>query len=410
MLKRITTIAPKGRYVAGRGVSGAGLTASVVRDEFLNGWSLEAGALVLASNGLCAIDEMDKMIPEDRSAMHEALEQQTVSISKANIQATLIARTTVLAAANPKFGRFDPYETVASQINLPSTLINRFDLIFPIKDLPDEKKDEKFPELAGNCIGGGLHSEFVRRKRPDFQEFLLIPKEKSFCHAVTINLKAYYKAKSILKSRRINDENAVETFKTNEEVLEVLSKIAKQYKLRIGLDIAASSFFEKGYYKYKNKELIRDKVDQTDYIKNLIKKFNIFYVEDPMQEEDFSGFKEILNYTKDNNLKTLVVGDDLVTTNMRLTMRAVGSDSINAMIIKPNQIGSLIEVKKVVEFCNKHNIIKIFSHRSGETSDNILADYCIGFEGDFIKTGIYGRERLIKLKRIIDIEKTLNRF
>ncbi|HJN56399.1 MAG: minichromosome maintenance protein MCM [Candidatus Woesearchaeota archaeon] len=143
MLKRIGTIAPKGRYVSGRGVSGAGLTASVVRDEFLKGWSLEAGALVLASNGICAIDEMDKMNPEDRAAMHEALEQQTVSISKANIQATLISRTTVLAAANPKFGRFNPYEMIAGQINLPPTLINRFDLIFPIKDLPDENKDKK---------------------------------------------------------------------------------------------------------------------------------------------------------------------------------------------------------------------------------------------------------------------------
>lgn len=89
------------------------------------------------------IDEMDKMVPEDRAAMHEALEQQTVSISKANIQATLIARTTVLAAANPKFGRFDPYGIIADQINLPPTLINRFDLIFPIKDLPDEIRDEK---------------------------------------------------------------------------------------------------------------------------------------------------------------------------------------------------------------------------------------------------------------------------
>jgi len=130
MLKRISLIAPKGRYVAGTGVSGAGLTASVVRDEFLKGWSLEAGALVLASNGICCIDEMDKMNPEDRSAMHEALEQQTVSISKANIQATLISRTTVLAAANPKFGRFDPYGIIAEQIDLPPTLINRFDLIF----------------------------------------------------------------------------------------------------------------------------------------------------------------------------------------------------------------------------------------------------------------------------------------
>ena len=143
MLKRISTIAPKGRYVAGKGVSGAGLTASVVRDEFLKGWSLEAGALVLASNGICCIDEMDKMTTDDRDAMHEALEQQTVSISKANIQATLISRTSVLAAANPKFGRFDPYGIVAEQIDLPPTLINRFDLIFIIKDLPDETKDEK---------------------------------------------------------------------------------------------------------------------------------------------------------------------------------------------------------------------------------------------------------------------------
>ncbi len=143
MLKRVKVIAPKGRYVAGRGISGAGLTASVVRDEFLKGWSLEAGALVLASNGICCIDEMDKMIPEDRVAMHEALEQQTVSISKANIQATLLARTTVLAAANPKFGRFDPYGIIAEQIDLPPTLINRFDLIFTIKDLPDEAKDGK---------------------------------------------------------------------------------------------------------------------------------------------------------------------------------------------------------------------------------------------------------------------------
>lgn len=143
LLKRIQLIAPKGRYVSGKGVSGAGITASVVKDEFLKGWSLEAGALVLANNGLCCIDEMDKMGSDDREAMHEALEQQTVSISKANIQATLLARTTVLAAANPKFGRFDPYGIIAEQIDLPPTLINRFDLIFTIKDLPDEERDTK---------------------------------------------------------------------------------------------------------------------------------------------------------------------------------------------------------------------------------------------------------------------------
>ncbi|MDO8480586.1 MAG: LAGLIDADG family homing endonuclease, partial [Nanoarchaeota archaeon] len=100
-------------------------TAAVVKDEFMNGWSLEAGALVLGNRGVVCIDELDKMSDDDRDAMHEALEGQTVTISKANIQATLRSETTVLAAANPKFGRFDPYEVIPKQIELPSTLINR---------------------------------------------------------------------------------------------------------------------------------------------------------------------------------------------------------------------------------------------------------------------------------------------
>ncbi|MFH0875710.1 MAG: minichromosome maintenance protein MCM [archaeon] len=141
LLKRISIVVPKGRYVSGKGASGAGLTASVVKDEFIRGFALEAGALVLTNRGICCIDELDKMSKEDRSAMHEALEQQTVTISKANIQATLRSETTVLAAANPKFGRFDQYEVIAKQIDLPPTLINRFDLIFPIKDLPDKARD-----------------------------------------------------------------------------------------------------------------------------------------------------------------------------------------------------------------------------------------------------------------------------
>ncbi len=142
LLKRISQIAPKARFVSGKGATGAGLTASVVKDEFLGGWSLEAGTLVLANRGFAVIDEMDKMGKEDTSALHEALEQQTISIAKANIQATLRCETTVLAAANPKHGRFDPYDLIANQINLPPTLINRFDLIFPVKDLPNREKDE----------------------------------------------------------------------------------------------------------------------------------------------------------------------------------------------------------------------------------------------------------------------------
>ncbi len=135
-------ISPKGRYVVGKSASGAGLTATVVRDEYLRGWSLEAGAMVLANKGLVCIDELEKMDPNDRSAMHEAMEQQTITVSKANVQATLRAETSVLAAANPKFGRFDPYQSIAQQIDLPPTLINRFDVIFPLRDLPNREKDE----------------------------------------------------------------------------------------------------------------------------------------------------------------------------------------------------------------------------------------------------------------------------
>ena len=133
-------------------------TASVVKDEFLKGWALEAGALALANNGSIYIDELDKMDEEDTSALHEGLEQQQISFSKANIQATLLTRTSALAAANPKLGRFDPYQPIAAQINLPPALINRFDLIFPMRDIPDEQIDTKIAthilEVHENKDGG----------------------------------------------------------------------------------------------------------------------------------------------------------------------------------------------------------------------------------------------------------------
>ncbi len=145
ILKYVSRLAPRSIYTSGKGTSGAGLTAAAVRDE-LGGWSLEAGALVLGDQGNVCVDELDKMRAEDRSALHEALEQQTVSIAKAGIMATLNSRCSVLAAANPKFGRFDRYKVLAEQIDLPAPIISRFDLIFVIEDKPSKEGDAKLAD------------------------------------------------------------------------------------------------------------------------------------------------------------------------------------------------------------------------------------------------------------------------
>lgn len=142
MLGFIAGVAPKARYISGKSASAAGLTAAVVKDDILKGWSLEAGAIVLANKGIVCIDEFDKMEEEDRSAMHEAMEQQTITISKATVQATLRAQTSVLAAANPKFGRFDPLQSIPKQVALPPSLLSRFDVIFIMRDVPSRKDDE----------------------------------------------------------------------------------------------------------------------------------------------------------------------------------------------------------------------------------------------------------------------------
>ncbi len=142
LLRNVADVAPRGIYTSGKGATAAGLTAAAVKDEFAGGrWTLEAGMLVLADGGIAVVDELDKMTPEDRSAMHEVLEQQTVSIAKAGITATLNARCPVLAAANPKWGRFTADRTISEQIDLPPTLLSRFDVIYSIQDHPQEARD-----------------------------------------------------------------------------------------------------------------------------------------------------------------------------------------------------------------------------------------------------------------------------
>jgi replicative DNA helicase Mcm len=145
LLQYVARIAPRGLYTSGRGTTAAGLTAAVIREKG-GSMSLEAGALVLADKGIACIDEMDKMRPEDRVAIHEAMEQHTVSVAKGGIVATLNARTAILAAANPSLGRYEPHRTVAENISLPVTILSRFDLIFVLRDVPDKEADGKMSE------------------------------------------------------------------------------------------------------------------------------------------------------------------------------------------------------------------------------------------------------------------------
>ena len=145
MLKFCARIAPRGLYTSGRGSTAAGLTAAVVRDA--SGiFMLEAGAVVLGDQGLVCIDEFDKMRPEDRSALHEVMEQQSASIAKGGIVATLNARTSILAAANPMFGKYDPFKNLTENVNLPIPLLTRFDLIFVVRDIPHKEKDRQIAQ------------------------------------------------------------------------------------------------------------------------------------------------------------------------------------------------------------------------------------------------------------------------
>jgi len=264
-------------------------------------------------------------------------------------------------------------------------------------------KNKKMPRLVGNCVGGGKHSD--SKKKPDFQEFLLIPDSKSIKESFEINKKKKEEAERILQDadkkfeNKTTDENAWMTSLNEKEVLEILNRL----KLPFGVDVATSSFYKRKKYNYSNPLLKRTDDEQFGYLVNLIKNFDLIYIEDPFHEEDFESFAKLLKKFPDK----LIVGDDLTVTNSKRLEKAIKMKSINSIIVKPNQCGSLLEVKEVCELARKNNIKIIFSHRSGETEENILADLAFGFGADFFKCGIDGREREAKLKRLVEIERGL---
>ncbi len=259
------------------------------------------------------------------------------------------------------------------------------------------KKIYKFPFPLGNVIGGGAHGG-----GSDFQEFLILPwKAKNPKEAVETNLKVYNLIGKELKKRNLligkNFENAWKTKLNDLETLEFLSKITEDFELKIGIDFAASNFWNGKFYNYKKLGKTLSPGEQIDFIKEIKEKYNLYYLEDPFQEEDFKSFSELRKKVKN----CLIVGDDLICTNPERIKR--GIKSINGVIIKPNQIGNLSLAKKVVDIAKKNKIVPIISHRSGETLDNWIADLAIAWETPIIKTGAYGKERLSKLNRLIEI-------
>ncbi|MFH1420543.1 MAG: minichromosome maintenance protein MCM [Candidatus Aenigmatarchaeota archaeon] len=228
LLQVAADIIPRGRYVSGKGVTGAGLTASVVKNEVLGGWILQAGALVLANKGLIAIDEFDKMTSDDQVAMHEAMSVSTISIAKASINATLPADTAVLAGANPKFGRFEAMQPIGEQINIPETLLSRFDLKFALRDIPNLETDSR---ITQHIIDSRITPEVIT----PVIDPLLLRKYIAYARKIT-NITLTAEAADLLKKfyndmRNISTEGAIAITLRQFEALIRLSEASAKVRL-----------------------------------------------------------------------------------------------------------------------------------------------------------------------------------
>ena len=266
---------------------------------------------------------------------------------------------------------------------------------------------KKMPIPLGNCIGGGAHSSAGTY----IQEFLLIPEKKTVAERIALNREIYNAIGCISKAKKKTDEGAFVLPKPDQEVFSFLDDVLEGFrnnghKINFGLDIASSQLYNKGKYNYKNfassqKRRILTREEQVEQVNAWIKAFGLTYVEDPLQEEDFNGFSKI-------SKKTLVCGDDLVTTNIERLKIALKENSVNCVIVKPNQIGSLVKTKEFVDFCHKKGIVTVLSHRSGETMDNSLSHLAVGWKIPYIKIGIFGKERECKLQELIRIEQEIS--
>jgi len=268
----------------------------------------------------------------------------------------------------------------------------------------------QLPYPMGNVLGGGKHAI----GGTDIQEFLVIPQGESFRESAFAGSKVHSRVTELLRKKRPKaaigkgDEGAWVAAIGNDEALELVSQACKEvsdqvgFPIQPGLDVAASSFFEDGAYKYAKRKL--DKDGQIAYMAELADKYELFSIEDPLQEEDFDGFAIL---TEEIGDRCLVIGDDLFVTNEERLDRGIEVGACNAILIKPNQIGTLTETLDTVRLAQESGYQTVISHRSGETTDAAIAHMGVAFGSICIKTGAVSGERIAKLNELIRIEEIL---
>lgn len=274
----------------------------------------------------------------------------------------------------------------------------------------------RLPLPLGNVIGGGKHS---RGLGPDIQEFLTIPlNPPDIFTAVSINVEIHKRAlREILKVDQTftggkNDEGAWTPRISSRTALKILKEVAGEVakesgvEVGLGIDAAASSLWNGKKYVYKNEGVERDNREQLEFIAKLIEEFDLVYVEDPFHEDDFQSFAELTDRFRDR----LIVGDDLFVTNPERIRHGGKLKAATGVIIKPDQIGTLLRTHQAVTTAREYGMKAIVSHRSGDTEYKTLAHIAVGMGGDVIKTGIMGGERTAKLNELIRIGDYLGRW
>ncbi len=274
-----------------------------------------------------------------------------------------------------------------------------------LRTLTEIKPSRSAPYLFMNLINGGKHA----KNNLTFQEYLIMPNMENVAEAVDIGITVQNVLKKII-TRELNGKFVVLGYEGGfapeisdiKKPLEFLAEAIKENnlegKVRLALDVAASSFYGNGSYKVDGKSISKEELMKI--YDSLISEFNLFYIEDPFDQEDFDSFRKL----KENHRNLLVVGDDLTVTNVSLLKKALERGSINSMIIKPNQIGTLSETLETMRLARENNIELIVSHRSGETDDDFIADLAYAFGCFGLKAGSpFKPERKVKYDRLIKI-------